>query len=51
MESSKDLCAKYYQVNKQTTAKKPSESCQKLSKEEQSDNMVVNDIKISEDEK
>ena len=34
MESSKDSCAKYYQVNKQTTAKKPSESYQKLSKEE-----------------
>ena len=47
---SKNLSAKYYQENKERMQKKSHEKCQNLSKEEKekSNNMVVNDTKISQ---
>ena len=42
----KDLCAKYYQENKERLQKNAHKRCQNLSKEEKSNNMVVNNIQI-----
>ena len=50
---SKNLLAKYYQENKERLQKKACERYQNLSKEEKenSNNMVVNDTRMSQDMK